>query len=375
VNTAAPGFKGYLATANSDPGGYGDKSDPATGLPTGVAGAPYLSFTWDDPTDMRYARIAQLLKANTANGGKVTVDGMITIQTDHQSLLGKTFEPLYPTMGTAPASYTSARAILTAWKNAGYDCPTALASTDPNGTPSTDTTVLASSAGCLLFHQFLRTVLTNVFADDINAVKGITGTAIGGDDAAEIKAILYMLSLPVADAGTPALTTLCNDVDANGVMTASHTCQDQVVTALASAYDTVSASLGTNTQKWIWGAVHTASATSPYPSLSAPFLAGPFARPGGAFTVDVGTPSLVKSSKLDFSYGHGSNVRHVSQMGTDASSNVCKMQLPGPERDGPWKSGAAPDLIGQYMMNKYFDFLRGDAVNQNASATESFTAQ
>lgn len=375
VNTKAAGFKGYLATANSDPAGYGDTSDPTSGLPTGVPGAPYLSFTWDDPTDMRYSRIAQLLKTTTQNGGKISVDGMIAIQSDHQSLLGKVFEPLYPALGTAPASYTSARAILGAWKANGYDCPSALADTDPNGAPSKDAAVLANSAGCLLFHQFLRTVLSNTFADDIGAVKGITGTAIGADGAAEIKAMLYMLSLPVGDAGTPALTTLCNDVDATGTMTAAHTCQDQVVAALVSAYDTVVAALGSDTTKWIWGRVHTASTTSPYSTIKAPFLAGPFARPGGAFTVDVGTPSLAKSQTLDFSYGHGSNVRHVSVLATDASANVCKMQLPGAEKDGPWQKGAAPDLVGQYMMNKYFDFLIGNAVNQSAYSTETFTAQ
>ncbi len=374
VNTKAAGFKGYLATANSDPAGYGDTSDPVSGLPTGVAGAPYLSFGWDDPTDMRYSRIAQLLKTNTSNGGKVSVDGMTAIQSDHQSLLGKVFESLYPPLGTAPASYASARTILGAWKAQGYDCPTGLTDTDPNGAAVADTVVLANSAGCLLFHQFLRTVVNNVFADDIGAVKGITGTAIGTDGGGELKALLYMLSLNPADAGTPALSTFCNDVDTKGVLTTAHTCQEQVITALASAYDTVSGALGTDTTKWIWGRVHTASATSPYATIVAPFLAGPFARPGGAFTVDVGSPSLVKSDKLDFSYGHGSNVRHVSLMSTDAAANVCKMQLPGAEKDGPWTKGAAPDLIGQYMKNKYFDFLLGPAVNQSAYSTETFTA-
>ncbi len=375
VNTKAAGFKGYLATANSDPAGYGDTSDPTTGLPTGVMGAPYLSFTWDDPTDMRYSRIAQLLKTNTQNGGKVSVDGMVSIQSDHQSLLGKVFEPLYPVLGTAPASYTSARTILGAWKAHGYDCPSGLTDTDPNGVASTDAAVLASSAGCLLFHQFLRHLTTNVFADDLAAVKGLTGTAIGTDGAAELKAMLYMLSLPAGDPGTPALTTFCNDVDAMGVMKTAHTCQEQVVTALASAYDSVSAALGTDTSKWIWGRLHTASASSPYPTLTAPFAAGPFARPGGAFTVDVGSPSLQLSDKLDFSYAHGSNVRHVSLMTTDVTANVCKMQLPGAEKDGPWTKGAAPDLIGQYMKNKYFEFLIGTAVNQTAYSTETFSGQ
>jgi len=323
---------------------------------------------------MRYSRIAQLLKTNTSSGGKVSVDGMLTIQSDHQSLLGKVFEPLYPVLGTAPASYTSARAILGAWKASGYECPTALADTDPNGAASTDATVLASSAGCLLFHQFLRELIADVLADDLGALKAITNSTIGRDDAGALKALLYMLSLPVGDPGTPALTTFCNDVDANGVMTAAHTCQDQVVKALSAAYDTVSGTLGTDTGKWIWGRVHTATTTSPYSTIVAPFAAGPFARPGGAFTVDVGSPSLAKNTKLDFPYSQGSNVRHVSLLATDASANVCKMQLPGAEKDGPWTKGAAPDLVGQYMANKYFDFLIGTAVNQSAYSTETFTA-
>jgi hypothetical protein len=98
---------------------------------------------------------------------------------------------------------------------------------------------------------------------------------------------------------------------------------------------------------------------------------GPFARPGGAFTVDVGSPSLAGSG-LDFSFGSSGNVRHISLM--DPARPVVKMQLPGPERDGP-AVAITPDLLGQWVRNSYFDYAAGGQISAVAVATQTFQAQ
>ena len=89
-----------------------------------------------------------------------------------------------------------------------------------------------------------------------------------------------------------------------------------------------------------------------------------------AFTVDVGTPSL-SGAGLDFAYGSGGNVRHISLM--DPAKPTVKMQLPGPERDGP-AVFIGPDLLGQWVKNSYFDFAAGDQVNAIAVSRQSFKA-
>src|SRR5258708_28469239 len=69
--------KGYFATANSDPIGYTAYGSVIYPNPFGDPGTFYLSFDWDDPMDVRYSRIAQLLKDKTTTGsGKLSVADM-----------------------------------------------------------------------------------------------------------------------------------------------------------------------------------------------------------------------------------------------------------------------------------------------------------
>jgi hypothetical protein len=98
---------------------------------------------------------------------------------------------------------------------------------------------------------------------------------------------------------------------------------------------------------------------------------GPFARPGGAFTVDVGNPSLTGGAGVDFPFGSSGNVRHISLM--DPAKPVVKMQLPGPERDGPAVT-LTPDLLGQWVRNSYFDYAAGAQISAAAVATQTFQA-
>jgi hypothetical protein len=58
----------------------------------------------------------------------------------------------------------------------------------------------------------------------------------------------------------------------------------------------------------------------------------------------------------------------------DPASPIVKMQLPGPERDAP-ALFVGPDLLGQWVANKYFDFAFGSQIDAAAVSTQSFTAQ
>ena len=110
------------------------------------------------------------------------------------------------------------------------------------------------------------------------------------------------------------------------------------------------------------------------PIVDGTFGAGPYARPGGALTVDVGNPSLdTQANPFDFSYGSGSNLRFIAAV--DPTSPTTLMQLPGQERDGPeGVFASSPDLIGQYAQNLYFPFLYSAQIAQGAVETQTFTA-
>ena len=365
--------KGYFATANSDPAGFtGNANSPFLSTVT-PALYNYLSFDWDDPTDIRYARIAEVLKAKTT-GGKVSLADMQALQSDHKMLLAQVFEDrnFYPT-STDP-TYTAARGLLTAWKATPvpYDCPTGLTGPDPKSAAVTDAPTLTNSAACLLFHTFLNDLLHAVFDDDFAVVSATTGQSFGGDSGAEIRALVVKL--------LPDLTqhSFCDDVSKTFTVTASKTCGTQVINALVAAFSSLSAANGPVTSnKWLWGRVHTLSTVSPAsPLIANGFTTGPFARPGGALTVDVGNPSGSQSSPLGFAYGSGSNVRHISVMDPNAANAVVKMQLPGPERDAPFGVfSSTPDLLGQYVQNQYFDFLHGHQIDNKGVSAQGFSKQ
>jgi penicillin amidase len=370
--------KGYFATANSDPAGYTGHANSPFGSSVDPTLYPFLSFDWSDPTDIRYARIAEVLKADTAAGKKVSLDDMQKLQADHTMLLARIFETrgFYPDAAAVnQPAYTAARQLLQAWAATGttsppaYDCPTGLTTSDPKSPAVTDVPTLTNSAACLLFHTFLNMLTHNVFDDDFKVVSASTVQSFSGDTGAEIRALVVKL--------LPDLTqhSFCDDVNSDASVKTAKTCGTQVVTALATAFATLANANGTDTKNWLWGRVHTLTSVSPAsPLIANGFTAGPFARPGGALTVDVGNPSGSQSSPLAFAYGSGSNVRHISVMDPNSANAQVKMQLPGPERDAPFGVfSSTPDLLGQYVQNQYFDFLHGHQIDNKGVSAQGFS--
>jgi penicillin amidase len=373
-NNVASGT-GFLVTANADPGGYGDSN-----VPVSVRnGAPfYLSFDWDEPTGFRHKQITSLLAAATAGGRKVSVTDMENIQSNHTSILASAFIPTIEFLvaqipaGHAPPEVTAATAMLDAWSKStnALDCPTGLTGTSPSSAVSTDATVQANSAACMLFHTFIRILINNVFNDEFKVLGKATGrTGLTPDSGAAIRGMLYMLQTQNLTNNTDQ--AFCNNMTAPGVST-TVSCPTQVITALATAYDELAGFKGP-TSNWVWGRVHTLTTTSPAsPIVDGTFGAGSFARPGGLLTVDVGNPSFSSADPLAFSYGSGSNLRFVTEMNPAAANT--KMQLPGPERDAPHGVFAnTPDLIGQYVQNQYFDFAYSAQGSASAVSTQTLS--
>jgi penicillin G amidase len=357
--------KGYFFTANADPTNTGPGGTGVSDDNNPLAHPPYLSFDWDDSSGFRATRIDEMLNDVITTNGTVGLSDMMAIQSDHYSRPGKAFVDVIDALpASADTSVAMARATLDAWAAAGFDCPSGLTGSDPVNSP-VDPTQSTNSAGCFLFHAFLRDLLTNVFADDI----ALIGAQLDDNIVQATKAMLYMLVElgPTDTAGS----TFCNNVNSAGTVTTAHTCGEQVEIALGEAFDQLTSSVSANTADWTWGRVHTIQPVSLLALVTTYYQPGPFARPGGLFTVDVGAPSMETSSGLSFPYAAGGNVRHISVM--DPNTPVVKMQLPGPERDGP-DLVVGPNLLGQWVANEYFDFAFGDQINAVSFSTQTFTA-
>jgi len=349
--------RGYFFTANGDPSGVSDDNDP-------LAHPPYLSLDWDDPTGFRAKRIEERLEQALSNKGSVSLEDMTSLQADHVSRPGMAlseYAAALPTSASDPPSLVAAKAVLTNWATNGWDCPSGLLDNDPlAGAVDSSPRVVQNTSGCFFFHQFLRTLLHAIFSDDL----GVAGLPV--DDLQATRA-LFLLLLEADTTAGMAGSTFCHDVNASGSLVTAHTCAEQVNLALAAAYDALTAAQGAASH-WVWGRVHTVQPVSLASQLTSNYSPGPFARAGGAFTVDVGTPSLSRLEP-DFAFGTGSSVRHVSLM--DPKNPVVKMQLPGPERDAPFSS-ADPALLEQWLGNRYFDFAFGDQIADATVASQTF---
>jgi acyl-homoserine lactone acylase PvdQ len=170
--------------------------------------------------------------------------------------------------------------------------------------------------------------------------------------------------------GTPD-QSFCQNVNASGTVVGDTSCEDQVRLALSNAYAGLFASHGLPTVgAWVWGRVHTFQPVSQFPTVTLGYEPGPFARPGGAFTVDVGNPSLTGGG-TSFAFGSSANVRHVSVM--DPAAPVVRMQLPGPEVARPYGVTVGPDLLADWARNVYFTYAHGDQILNATVATQGFT--
>jgi penicillin G amidase len=351
--------KGYFATANAAPWAKNCTTDPTIPIPfslglspTAAPATPYLSFAWDDATAFRASRIDARLAGYTADGGTVSLADMQSIQTDHVATIAGAFLPLMPAPSSSTGSYAAAMTLMGSWQTNGLNCPSGLTGTDPVASlPDTSGTNAQDSAACLLFHAFLNRLLVTVFTPSLAPV------GLGVNAVNAIKAMLFMLTpgLPIVD------QTFC----------APQTCAQQAQAAMTTAYDQVSQTFGAQSN-WIWGRVHTMTPASYGAAAGVTgnnYNPGPFARPGGAFTVDVGNPGLRADNVLSFPYGSGSNVRWIAVLDGSAT----KEQLPGPIEDGPFYS-SSPGLLGQYVSNDYFDFPWGaTAISASTVRTQTFS--
>jgi len=345
--------KGYLATANSDPLGATADNNPYQNNPNNT---PYLSFEWSDPLGFRIGRIQEVLDAKT-DGGVASLADLQALQSDHVLTLARPFLLAINGIMNGPnppsdPDVLAAVQLLGQWATSAtpLDCPTGLVpgATDPTlAAKDPDPVNSQNSAACLLFHTFLRRVLETTFVDEE------TAAGVGRRPPSEIRGLLSLLQLEAQ--GQNPNHSLCSDVNAKGEKVTDRTCVSQVVNALGWSYARLRGVYG-DVDNWRWGRVHTitfAFVISGYPVVDRSHQPGPFPRPGGAWTVDVGSPRPSTSMDLSFPYGSGGAVRWLAAM--DGKKEHTFDQLPGTESDGPYPLGKDTMLL-QWTLNRYFNF-------------------
>ena len=202
-------------------------------------------------------------------------------------------------------------AALQAWD---FECPTGFDNSDPqNPVPSADAAIAASSKGWAAFHVLWPRLRQLTFADDL--------------EAANVSFFLRHQPMALAFLRPAALSkTYWDDLATVPVET-----REQIVAlALESAATFISDTLGTDADKWRWGALHQVDLPADLFGSAGidEFNAGPFMNDGALSTVDVASP--LDDQADDYHHIHGASIRLTCEAQETGVS--CNYELPGSQR-------------------------------------------
>src|SRR5690606_5983280 len=114
----------------------------------------------------------------------------------------------------------------------------------------------------------------------------------------------------------------------------ARTRDEVLLEALETAGREIAGPWGKDPAKWLWGRVHTVTFKSEAGALDASLNHGPFAAPGGLFTVNVANPFEAGDA---LSFSNGASLRIVNELGEGGIETW--VQLPGGRdihRDSPF---------------------------------------
>ncbi len=384
--------KGYLATANTEQVDTTFDNDPTNDkLPSGE---PQYFGCWHDP-GYRLERIQQRIE-NV--GHPMTLDDMAAIQSDARSAAGSKLAPLLLAAiaraneeAATPGTHKDLTALVTSqrWKDANaaeivdlltrwgsdsdYEATSGM--TPDANQPVSDAKEADASRATTIFNAWIVAMRHLVFDDEEKAI----GYSFGRgylDDRSILIGLLTMdpKTLATYDA-TLGDSILFDDLATAGV---TETRDERTIHALLDGLDFLRTRLGTDTQQWRWGRLHTirfVALVDLWKSLSIPqdpdetFPLG-FPRHGDGLNVDSAfyeTPKALDAT-ADFSYHEGPTQRFVIEM--DPKGVVAKNVLPGGEvwesRDPHFRDEAE---LWRRNQNRPFAFAAADVVGAAESRT------
>ncbi len=338
---------GAIATANADMTGANADGDL---LNDGQAA--FQAFSKAEGT--REQRILDLL----ADGGNAhSVATMNAIQGDTLSLYGEIVVPAVLAAANGQTLTADEQAVVDALAAWQYTCPTGVDGSDPVASPNvTDATESAEAIGCTAFHAVLFSLAEAAVADEIAAA----GVELA--DRSDVQLVVRAIKDPA--------TIATGDLLWDDVSTAAavETRDETIRRAITIATEGLVA-MGPP-DEWRWGRTHTLTLRSIYDSFGVPtYNAGPFAAPGGLFTVNVANPrSALPTGGMpwDFAFASGPSIRFVVEAGPDRPHMT--YQLPG-GADLHRESMFYNNLLPNWLENTAIDFPFGAGAVPNPAVS------
>jgi penicillin amidase len=357
---------GFLATSNNDQIGNTLDNDP-------LNDEIYLTYSAD--IGFREQRIQELL-SNSAHvrpeGAKISAADMSAYQYDHASKEAARLLPfLFAAAAARPDLVTpdmaAALSRLQAWGTGGagapaYSMDSGIDAHDlrsdlaPRSQPVSDVE-RANAVAASIFGAWEMQLAPAVFADDF---KGTTIAIPRGGDAA--KALLHLLEdIDRSDDGFRVYTTGANGESTlwDDKTTPQVETRDEILLgALRDGLTLLQGRFATPApENWLWGKIHQARLQHFYGLAGLPvYDLGPFAAPGGRFTVNVGHFDLGSNS---FEFLEGPSQRFVAVL--DPSGIRAVNALPGGENGNP--GGSGPDVYNKIHPELHYGDLVSGWIN------------
>ena len=363
---------GFIATANNDPIGVTDDNDPFFDEPM-VDGSPlYLGADYDPGT--RVGRITKRIQAATANGGKLSLDDMQSIQADVVSEWSQLFTGVMLTAGqaleeelSAPGTHPElstfaaqaspiskqllpqALALVQAWQS--FSVESGVAEDMPSDQQ------VADSQAAAIVQVWIRRFADRTFGDEFEA---LTMSPPPGSFA-QLKLLARMVqkSALLKEQLNPSTgePILFDDVDTPE----QDTMRTVAAHAILDALDFLVGAEGQDITQWRWGKLHTLTLRflADIKSLQIPLATDPmypngFPRHGDIGTVDAAGDSIDIG---DYTYTHGPAIRFVAEL--DPKGPKARNILPG----GEVLDTMSPhyrDMMELYRKNKTIDLAFGE---------------
>jgi len=363
---------GFLATSNNDQIGNTLDNDP-------LNDDVYLTYTAD--LGFREQRIQELL-SNSAHvrpeGAKISAADMSAYQYDHSSKEAERFLPfLFAAAANRPDLVTpemaDALSRLQAWSagsasappcstDSGIDAHDLRSDIAPRPTP-VSAAERTNAVATAIYGAWLTRLGPAVFADDF------TGTGIAApDDQDATKALLHILEdIDRTDPGFRVYTKGANGESTlwDDKTTAQVETRDEILlTALGGGLTFLQGKFSTpDPDNWLWGVIHQARFQHFLGQAGINIYdLGPFAAPGGRYTVNVASYPMSGDS---FEFSDGPSERFVAVL--DPAGVHAVNALPGGENGNPGGPGGDVynlihpdihygDLIPGWINGQTFDY-------------------
>lgn len=320
----------FIATANA-----AITDDMLDGLP-GNDGYPPLQSAFM-AVGARQSRAVEALLEREAHD----VNSHIAIQGDDRSWYADKILPQLLEQAAALELSSASKEVvdvLSAWDRT---CPTGLDGSDPQAAGKASGPAASASIGCAAFHVFVYSLSSKLFDDETAAAR----VWVPRSNRARI--LYWLLVDPTVLAAGEVYwdDVLTEDVTEDRAMI--------VDAALELTAENLERLFGSSDpDEWRWGRIHTlVMGADLLNTVTDDFDNGPFAAPGGLFTLNVASPSAPGDGDGYYGFSHGPSMRMVVEGKPEGF--VAHFNFPGGQvhrRDSPFYD----NLVEDFLINKTF---------------------